>query len=189
MRKTAIFAALLSLAFAIAVTPVVTAKTIPVSIFKGDNDKIKVELPSVDEIFSQDLKPGDKLIATVTKDVVHTTPSNLKYYIVKKNANVYLNLIEFKKPGAYGRPGVIRAEFESVEASGPDAGVDGSGFIPLDNSIIISGQGKGKKLMAIILFPVGWLMKGGKPKIEQEYEVPFQFESGQEFISVDVSDK
>ncbi len=187
MRKLVTLAALFTLMLAIVAAPAATAKTIPVSIFKGANDKIEVKLPTVDEIFSQDLKPGDKLIATVTKDVVHTTPSNLKYYIVKKNANVYLNLIEFKKPGAFGRPGTIKAEFESVEAAGP--GVDASGFVPLDNSIIISGQGKGKKLMAIILFPVGWLMKGGKPKIDEEYEVPFRFDEGQEFISVEVSDK
>ncbi len=187
MRKTAIFAALLALALAVIVTPTANAKTIPVSIFKGVNDKIRVELPSADEIFSQDLKPGDKLIATVTEDLVHTSPSNLKYYIVKKQANVYLNLIEFKKPGAFGRPGAIKAEFESVEAAGP--GVDASGFIPLDNSIIISAEGKSKKLKAIILFPVCWLIKGGKPEIEQKYEVPFQFGDGQEFISVEVSDK
>ena len=186
MRKTAIFATLLVLAAA-SLAPVVYGKTIPVSIFKGVNDKIRVELPSVDEIFSQDLKAGDQLIATVTEDVVHTTPSNLKYYIVKKNANVYLNLIEFNKPGAFGRPGKIKAEFESVEAAGP--GVNGEGYIPLDNSIIIAGEGKGKKLISIILFPVGWLMKGGKPKIDDKYEVPFRFEEGQEFISVEVSDK
>jgi len=187
MRKLVTLAALFALALAVVVTPTAYTKTIPVSIYKGVNDKIKVELPSVDEIFSQDLKPGDKLIATVSRDLVYESPSNLKYYIVKKHANVYLNIIEFKKPGAFGRPGAIKAEFESVEAAGP--GVDASGFIPLDNSIIISGQGKGKKLMAIILFPVGWLMKGGKPKIEQKYEVPFKFDEGQEFIPVEVSDK
>lgn len=187
MRKTVTLVAMSALALALVIAPTAYAKTIPVSIYKGVNDKIKVELPSVDEIFSQDLKPGEKLVATVSQDLVYESPSNLKYYIVKKRANVYLNIIEFKKPGAFGRAGSIRAEFESVEAAGP--GVDGSGFIPLDNSIIISGEGKGKKLMAVILFPVGWLMKGGKPKIEEKYEVPFKFDEGQEFIPVEVSDK
>ena len=75
--------------------------------------------------------------------------------LINKGQIVYASVIKRSKGGAYSGGGNLTIKFDSTKSSGKTT-------IPLRGTAQLKGKsGAGKKIISIVLFPIGWLIKGG----------------------------
>jgi hypothetical protein len=81
--------------------------------------------------------------------------------LINKGETVYASVIKRSRGGAYAGGGSIALKFDSTSSSGKT-------MVPLRGSAVIKGKsGAGKKIISIVLFPIGWLIKGGDIEFPQ----------------------
>ncbi|MGB5108025.1 MAG: hypothetical protein WBP29_13875 [Candidatus Zixiibacteriota bacterium] len=75
--------------------------------------------------------------------------------LINKGQTVFASVIKRSRGGAYAGSGNMTIKFDSTFSSAKT-------MIPLRGSAQFKGKsGAGKKIISIVLFPIGWLIKGG----------------------------
>ncbi len=81
--------------------------------------------------------------------------------LINKGQTVYASVIKRSRGGAYAGGGNLTLKFDSTFSSGKT-------MIPLRGSAQLKGKGgAGKKIISIVLFPIGWLIKGSDIEFPQ----------------------
>ena len=81
--------------------------------------------------------------------------------LINKGQTVYASVIKRGRGGAYAGKGHMTIKFDSTLSSGKT-------MVPLRGSAEFKGKsGAGKKIISIVLFPIGWLIKGGDIEFPQ----------------------
>lgn len=81
--------------------------------------------------------------------------------LINKGQTVYASVIKRGRGGAYAGGGHMTIKFDSTFSSGKT-------MIPLRGMAEFKGKsGAGKKIISIVLFPIGWLIKGGDIEFPQ----------------------
>ncbi len=99
--------------------------------------------------------------------------------LINKGQTVYASVIKRGRGGAYAGAGNMTIKFDSTHSSGKS-------MVPLRGMAEFKGKsGAGKKIISIVLFPIGWLIKGGdiefpqgknvwKPVVTEDTTVKYQ---------------
>lgn len=81
--------------------------------------------------------------------------------LINKGQTVYASVVKRSRGGAYAGSGNMTITFDSTHSSGKT-------MIPLRGTAQFKGKsGAGKKIISIVLFPIGWLIKGGDIEFPQ----------------------
>lgn len=75
--------------------------------------------------------------------------------LINKGQTVFATMMKRSRGGAYAGGGKLALKIDSTHSTGKTV-------IPLRGSAEFKGKsGAGKKIISIVLFPIGWLIKGG----------------------------
>lgn len=115
---------------------------------KGDSIAIYVDAEDFEAMKSA--RVGQTVKLKVLENVVRFDKK-----LINKSQTVYASVTKRGRGGAYAGAGQIAMRFDSTHSSAKT-------MIPLRGSAQIKGKsGAGKKIVSIVLFPIGWLIKGG----------------------------
>lgn len=139
-------------------------------------DSIAVYADSDDFAAMKNARPGQTVRLKVYENF-----EKFDRKIINRMAPVYASVVKRKKGGAYGSNGNLTIAFDSTHSS---AGTK----VPLRGVVELKGKGGTmKKVVSIVLFPVGWLIKGNdidspqgdyviKPKPTVTEDTPVQYQ-------------
>lgn len=164
----AVLAALLSLSW----KPVYGQSTGEGLLNKGDSIGVYVDAEDFEAMKAA--RAGQTVKLKVLDNIV-----KFEKKLVNKGSTVFATVIKRSHGGAYAGGGNLTLKFDSTMSTGKSA-------IPLRGSAEFKGKsGTGKKIISFVLFPIGWLIKGGdiefpqgknvwKPVVTEDTTVKYQ---------------